>query len=229
MLILTSMREIDNPKLGKIDGLERSYANYYSTLGLTLLPVPNLGHSIVTLMEKVHFDGVLLTGGNSVSPQRYGSTSDMDDQSNERDTTEYAMLDYAIDRRIPVLGICRGTQLINVYFEGTLTDGLNTPEYKVKHVANDHEIIINDDELSKKLGESRQIVNSYHNQGIKASGLASSLRSFAIAEDGTIEGVYHPEHNLAGIMWHPERKSSSTRLDHLVINLFRQHDLYWSR
>ena len=223
------MRELSSSKLGAIDALERNYANHYTVLGLTLLPVPNFGEATVEWLKKVPFDGVLLTGGNNISSQRYGQTGIIEEQSNERDKTEYSIMDYVLYKGIPLLGVCRGAQLINVYFGGSLTNELKTQENGIQHVASNHDIILNDDELVKKLGENKQVVNSYHNQSIGNSNLATSLRSFAIATDGTIEGLYHPEHNLAGIMWHPERDSPSKRLDNLIINLFVQHELYWGR
>ena len=102
-----------------------------------------------------------------------------------------------------------------------LTNELNKPENEISHIATHHEIVLNENKLVKQLGTNKQTVNSYHNQDITNSDLAPSLRSFAIATDETIEGLYHPKHNLAGIMWHPERDSSSKLLDNFSLNLLQ--------
>ena len=165
-------------------------------------------------------DGLLLTGGGDVEPARYGeatspATGGVD---LERDAAEFPLLDLALRTGRPVLGICRGCQLINVGLGGSLVQDL-TEVTPLAHLVPDrrnetvHTVAPVEGSLLARLEGDREIaVNSIHHQAIKELG--SGLRSVAVAPDGTIEAIEWPGAPLLGVQWHPETLSGP---DHAVL------------
>jgi putative glutamine amidotransferase len=163
-------------------------------------------------------DGVFLTGGMDVDPSFYGEprhplcvATDPD-----RDAVEIMLLRHATDRRVPVLAVCRGIQILNVACGGTLYqdvasqvpaalkhDNFPTPANPSRsYLAHDVTVTPNS-RLGDILGESVVPVNSMHHQAIK--DLASGLRPTVFAADGIIEGVEGANSRfLVGVQWHPE-------------------------
>ncbi|HKS96700.1 MAG TPA: gamma-glutamyl-gamma-aminobutyrate hydrolase family protein [Terriglobia bacterium] len=160
------------------------------------------------------FDGVLFAGGEDVDPGFYGEEKKYDSVhvNRARDEFEFKLLDRFMDRRLPVFGICRGTQVINVKFGGTLYQDLAseaTTESQHKQSgsrsATTHQITLTDPE--SRLGgafEGSCRVNSLHHQAIKRLG--HGLKVTAHSEDGLVEAVEaagdYPF--LLAVQWHPE-------------------------
>ncbi|MBD5444754.1 MAG: gamma-glutamyl-gamma-aminobutyrate hydrolase family protein [Lachnospiraceae bacterium] len=178
-------------------------------------------------------DGFLFTGGHDVDPAMYGAErSDKCGTSNhDRDTLEKKVFDYALRTDLPVLGICRGIQLINVLCGGTLYQDLPTEHdssIKVEHHMSPpydvpcHEVtILEDTPLFKELDSLTLLVNSYHHQAVK--DLAPSLLPMAVSEDGLIEALYMPDKKfIQAVQWHPEfnfyKDESSRRLFKSFVN-----------
>ena len=174
-------------------------------LQLNYLPVllPNLGSTDVeAFLNDSALDGVVLTGGNSlITPDCTPA-----DAAPERDAFEQTLLRWATSREIPVLGICRGMQMINLHFGGNLSNLSN-------HVGSDHPVTFSGP--LAKLGTVN--VNSFHDQGIPAGNVGEGLDILARAPDGSIEAVSHTDHHILGIMWHPERSSPLTEIDRQLI------------
>ncbi|MFH1676160.1 MAG: gamma-glutamyl-gamma-aminobutyrate hydrolase family protein [bacterium] len=158
-------------------------------------------------------DGLLLAGGIDVDPSRYNDHPNMNlgKVDPKRDRTEIDLFNLAFNLNLPILGICRGIQLINVALDGTLHQDLPSlvrmaMDHFPKFPPNEpvHRIYIEDkSQLRKILGESSLRVNSTHHQGIKLLGKGMEIS--AKAPDGIIEAIEHPTKRwVIGVQWHPE-------------------------
>jgi putative glutamine amidotransferase len=159
-------------------------------------------------------DGLVLSGGVDIYPGYYGGGVDYPGGGGwkpERDAFELEMLETALDKGVPVLGVCRGLQLINVYQKGTLLQDLgpegdgvhqNDPDDKQHGV-----VVVGETLLGGIAGIARGVVNSAHHQAVGRVG--GGLRVNCRAEDGTIEGLEWKEPAgrpfLLAVQWHPER------------------------
>ena len=158
-------------------------------------------------------DGILLTGGQDVSPSLYGQPLSplCGEVCEARDEMDRRLLISAIGADKPVLGICRGLQLMNAALGGTLYQDLPT-EYgttaehcmKPPYDRGVHSVCLLDDTpLHDLLGVDEISVNSYHHQAVKDP--ASCLKTMAVSEDGLIEAMYLPgKRFIWGVQWHPE-------------------------
>jgi putative glutamine amidotransferase len=150
----------------------------------------------------------MISGGADVDPARYGQPPHGTTRSEpDRDALELALIERALDRDLPILGICRGFQLLNVYFGGTLIQDL--PDHRADDAANSahHSIrVAPDSYLGRLIGMTETRVNSRHHQGLRGGDLAPPLRATALADDQLIEAFEHPGYRwVIGVQWHPER------------------------
>lgn len=167
---------------------------------------------IESIVDKM--DGFLFTGGADVYPLRYKEElhKNLGGVNIKRDDFELKLLDAAIKKGKPILGICRGCQLINVYFGGSLYQDIYSDlDTSLKHVSTglakhalSHKITIEEDTNLMNAFKCNEIwVNSLHHQAIK--NLGEGLVKVAQATDGIIEAIEHSEHDfLVGVQWHPE-------------------------
>ncbi len=185
-----------------------SYVQAIESAGGRALLVPPSEEGIDETLDAV--DGLLFSGGSDIDPSEYGH--DAHPETNgvrpERDRGELALLTAALERDMPVLAVCRGSQVLNVARGGDLVQHL--PEVvgdeKHKHtpgVFADHDV---DVKLESRLGSllgDRAPVKSHHHQGFGRVG--AGLVETAWAEDGTLEGLEDPGKRFAlGVLWHPE-------------------------
>ena len=151
-------------------------------------------------------DGLLLPGGWDVDPSFYGEKRDekVEETDPELDATELSMFRQARERELPVLGICRGQQVINVAMGGSLVqhlEGHEVREFGRSHLA--HTIDVDpSSELGQAAGDHKVRVNSLHHQAIKR--LADGLQQSARGEDGTVEGVESDDGLIVAVQCHPE-------------------------
>jgi putative glutamine amidotransferase len=167
-------------------------------------------------------DGLLFSGGSDLDPELYGQDAhdETSDVVPERDRAELALLEAALARDMPVLAVCRGSQVLNVARGGDLVQHLPdvVGDDKHKHTPGtfaDHHVTLEaGTRLADLLGE-RAPVKSHHHQGFGRVG--EGLRVAAHAEDGTIEAVEDPAHRFAlGVLWHPEAGEDLKLFEELV-------------
>ncbi|RYL95894.1 gamma-glutamyl-gamma-aminobutyrate hydrolase family protein [Sporolactobacillus sp. THM7-4] len=175
-------------------------------------------------------DGFILSGGDDVDPRFYGESPSphIGVFNTDRDRSELLLLKKAVSSGKPVLGICRGLQVINVALGGTLIQDLSTEmkktiqhEQKVPRMKTSHSVrVIKNSRLFSLLeGRKSLFVNSLHHQAI--GRLASDLRAVSFAPDGVIEAVEHVVNDrILGVQWHPESMAAGG--DPLMIRLFSE-------
>jgi putative glutamine amidotransferase len=156
-------------------------------------------------------DGLVLTGGQDLDPALFGESilNDTVTLCPERDQAEYAALDQAVKRDLPILGICRGAQVMNVYFGGTLYQDIpaqipDCVQHRMEapyHRAS-HSCIPQEGSPLRHRGIFG--VNSHHHQSVRDP--APGYESLGRSEDGVIEGIFDLRHRFRwGVQWHPER------------------------
>lgn len=164
-------------------------------------------------------DGLILTGGLDVQPELYGAERHplTDPARPDRDAWELALLRGARERGIPVFGICRGLQLINVAFGGTLhqhlPEALGTERYRVGGGVFARNVVSVEDgtRLAGLVGAGELAVHSYHHQGVDRLG--DGLVVTARTDDGLVQAVELPgDDYLVAVQWHPEEDSADRRL-----------------
>lgn len=159
-------------------------------------------------------DGVIFAGGMDFDPSLYGSNHYdlVEEYFPDDDRDDLKLLSLAIEENKPILGICRGMQLINIYYGGSLYEDIPTQvgDY-VSHRGDEntfsyHNISFNENSTiyDKLGGETTRNVNSMHHEGIKT--LADGLMITAQSDDGIIEAIENPYYNsfMMGVQWHPE-------------------------
>jgi putative glutamine amidotransferase len=148
-------------------------------------------------------DGVVLTGGADIEPERYGHDNTDSATEPHRDEIEFALLHGAIERQVPVLGICRGLQVVNVYHGGTLNQ--HVPEHmRVDAAPHEgvHSVQLEPGTTLHDVYGDEAVVNSLHHQTIDRVG--EGLRVSARADDGTIEAIEMTRAAVVAVQWHPE-------------------------
>jgi gamma-glutamyl-gamma-aminobutyrate hydrolase PuuD len=167
-------------------------------------------------------DGLLLSGGEDLAPETYGAGAHPETRivNAARDRCELALLEEALARDMPVLAVCRGSQMLNVALGGDLVQHL--PEVvgdeKHKHTPGsfaDHDVALDpSSRVGRALGE-RAPVKSHHHQGYGRIG--TGLREVAWADDGTVEALEDPQRRFAvGVLWHPEAGEDAALFEQLV-------------
>ncbi len=177
-----------------------------------LIPAVTDEETLNAYLDQV--DGLLLSGGDDVDPQCYGE--DQIWQCGEiiplRDQYELALTRLAMRRNLPVLGICRGVQLLNVALGGTLYQDLQSQRpdsichgQKQKSMYASHRVSVREGSRLYGIYQTEEMmVNSHHHQAVK--GLGDGLVAASMATDGVIEAIELPDHPFCiGVQWHPER------------------------
>jgi gamma-glutamyl-gamma-aminobutyrate hydrolase PuuD len=185
-----------------------SYVQAIESAGGRALLVPPSEEAIDETLDAV--DGLLFSGGSDIDPSEYGH--DAHPETNgvrpERDRGELALLTAALERDMPVLAVCRGSQVLNVARGGDLVQHLPdvVGDEKHKHtpgVFADHDVEVKTESRLGSLLGGRAPVKSHHHQGFGRIG--EGLVETAWAEDGTLEALEDPGKRFAvGVLWHPE-------------------------
>lgn len=166
-------------------------------------------------------DALILTGGADLDPSLYGQPTASETQATnlERDEFEAALAGGALERGMPLLGICRGMELLNVIAGGTLEQHLPEAERHLHTPGKfvDHEVRLEPGSLAARtVGAERLAVRSHHHQGIGNLGEGLVATGWSVP-DGVIEAIERPGHAFAlGVLWHPEEDAESRVIAALV-------------
>ena len=185
------------------DCLDQRWVGLLASVGCVAIPVPNSLEDPGSWLDLLGVEGLVLSGGNDLA-----SLPGAVNEAPERDRTESRLLAWAEENRAPVLGVCRGLQMIAVNYGGRL-------EQVAKHAGTRHLVQATQDCVW--LPSDTFEVNSYHHWGLSSEGLGSVLVVGAFAEDGTIEALQHRLLPFYSIMWHPERESSLQQHDRRLL------------
>jgi putative glutamine amidotransferase len=200
-------------------GYIKTYERAITDAGGTLLKIEATleGGALSNLFASA--DGFLIPGGSDINPARYGQENkDARNIDDMRDELEDHIVRFAIDGEVPILGICRGLQVMNVVLGGSLYQDIrkerdgsvehdqhnDSSGEKLPRSRHAHEVTICErSRLREVLGVSVVKVNSLHHQGIDLVG--KSLVPVALTPDGLVEGIEIPDHPFfVGVQWHPE-------------------------
>jgi gamma-glutamyl-gamma-aminobutyrate hydrolase PuuD len=197
-----------------------AYVRAMEAAGGRALLVPPSMEGIEETLDRL--DGLLFSGGSDLDPELYGQEAHAETNGvvTERDRAEIALLQAALQRDMPVLAVCRGSQVLNVARGGDLVQHLPdvVGDETHKHtpgVFADHDVdLVSGTRVQQILGDHAP-VKSHHHQGY--GRLGEGLREAARAEDGTIEAVEDPSRRFAlGVLWHPEAGEDFALFEALV-------------
>ncbi|GMA07235.1 gamma-glutamyl-gamma-aminobutyrate hydrolase [Tetragenococcus halophilus subsp. flandriensis] len=154
-------------------------------------------------------DKLILTGGQDVLPKFYKQTKTVQGNYSEaRDYFELALLEEALLQKKPVFAVCRGMQLMNVFFGGDLKQELSSFT-KILHMQEPipreqptHQLLTKGSSILQEIYGEKASVNSFHNQALNR--ISSNLTETAFCPDGVIEAVENKDQRLLGVQWHPD-------------------------
>lgn len=188
-LVALTLREDETSDRNEYrDAIDQRWVEFLIENQLVPVYMPNNINAAKYLVEKIDFNGLILSGGNSIDSKE-------SDYSKKRNETETFLLNWAIEKSIPVLGVCRGMQFIQSFYGDVLV--------KVKdHVAMRHQISGN---------HVVREVNSFHQFGTRETNPIFEV--IFRSNDGVIEQILSREKKINGIMWHPEREDQFDKND----------------
>ncbi len=213
--------DVARPAIGLIAAYTPALPDYYrhalEPLGVEVRMLPRVEPRYAS-SQLAGLDGLLIPGGGDVHARFYGSAlsplaAEVDER---RDRHEISLIREAVDRGLPLLGICRGHQVVNVALGGTLCQdlarewGRPTIRHRAVRWAPDrfHPVRVDlASEAVRAAGREEIVVNSHHHQAV--AELAPCLRAVAHADDGIVEAYDFPGRPLLGVQWHPERLDRS--------------------
>lgn len=227
--ILANLLIMEN---GMFPGIERSYVNndYVESVllagGIPLL-IPVSSDKDVIKAQIDLCDGIIISGGYDINPMEYGEepTQKLGFVYPEVDEFYLGAVKYAIDNNKAVLGICKGIQILNVLYGGTLYQDLSEMDgCYVKHMQSSkreiptHSVDIDENSILFDVLGSRVLTNSFHHQCLKKVG--NGFKVTATSKDGVIEAIEMEQASfVVGVQWHPEMMAKNSQI---MLNIFKK-------
>lgn len=205
--------------------IEEKYAHAVIRAGGIPLLIPSVTGSTELIVETMNaVDGLLLPGSRDMDPKFYNEKPHLKlkPMSIERTETEFSVLEQAIETNKPVLGICGGMQLLNVFYGGSLYQDIlsHIPDALVHEKGRVHKIEVTEGTVLYEISGRKSFgVKSYHHQSVNKVG--GGLRVNAVTSDGIIEGIESEDAPfILGVQWHPELED--TQISKEIFNKFIQ-------
>jgi putative glutamine amidotransferase len=199
------------------DAISHDWIDWLAERGHDPVLMPNRAPDPARLLADSRAAALILTGGNDLVPS--GEESGL--VSEQRNANETALLEAAIERGLPLLGVCRGLHMVNAFCGGHVQPDIAGGP--VDHVATTHPV-----RVSKILDDQTLITNSFHGQAVLDSGLGENLQAFAISEaDHVVEGLCHTDLPMLAVQWHPERPGPSRAFDDALIERLFREGKFW--
>lgn len=216
--------------MGETNGFMRSGVSpaYFDSIILAggaplMIPMSEDEESIRSVL--MHCDGLILSGGVDIDPVLYGQSisTKCGEVDEYRDQFEFKLLDEALKLNLPILGICRGNQMLNVYFGGTLYQDVSLKGDVIQHMQKGNRgkgsqmIYVEKGTFLYNILGDEAYVNSYHHQSIDV--LAKDFRVAARTSDGIVEAIEHLSKPIYGVQFHPEMMSAN---DEKMLEIFKE-------
>lgn len=201
------------------DALAHDWIKFAELIDTTPVPIPNNLTNIGDYISKTNLRAIFLTGGGDC-PQSIDNCHNSIDV--KRNKTELKIIKFCIENHMPLIGICRGFQILNIYFGGTLTKNIISHENITNsHVNSETTIQLVNGDISQSSKKVLTSVKCFHDDGIMTTDLSQNLISFATAEDGNlIEAFQHKDLPIIGMQWHPERDTHLSSFNKKLIIKF---------
>lgn len=205
--------------------MNNTYYKFLSSFFDIELILPKSNHHYLDIVKRN--DALLICGGDDIEPRFYCQSqhSKTIQEHQDIEAMDFALLQQFYQQHKTIIGICRGIQIINVFFKGTLYQDIPS-QYKtsIHHSQDNHYIDINNNTMLSKYFPKSIYVNSFHHQNIQH--VSSLFKVNAISEDGLIEGIEN--HQVLAVQWHPERLDQYHQelFITMMIDLIRSNKLY---
>ena len=208
--ICVTTRKIDNPNYKeRYSAISDDWLKFFNKINIQPILITDSLKDPNNFFNLNKCEGLILTNGES---SRLTYNKDMKPNGSKRDLLEYKLVKICIKKKIPIFGICRGHQFINLFFKGRISE--------IKgHVNSMHKLDIIDKKYIKANKQKNLLTNSYHENCIEFNKIGIDLNPWAV-KDNTVEAMENTQKKILSIMWHPERYTKYRKFD---IELFKKH------
>ncbi len=186
---------------GYIDFIDHYWINFFEIKKIEYNLIPNSRYLSEKILKKI--DILILSGGNDVVSKKKDSIL--------RNKIENNLINKAIKKKIPILGVCRGAQILNIKFGGKISKIKN--QMRTRH----NIYFYKNNFIKKKIFN----VNSFHNYGIKYEDISKRFKIIATDSDKNVEMFASKKNKIIATMWHPEREKNKKILTNLINKIFR--------